>query len=342
MSTKNPILTQIVLGLFMLCSQADAQELQAYHFDQPAMGTKLNIILYAENQLIANKGAKAAFDKVNDLNAIFSDYMEHSEVNCLYKEGNLGRWINISKALFDLLSVSKKISKDTHGAFDITVGAYTQLWRKSKKMGKLPSQKQLAEAKKSIGFKAIRLNHKRMAVKIKKEKLRIDFGAIAKGYAAQQILKLLGNYGIDRALVDFGGDITVSDPPPNKKGWSIEVNDHSGARTYPDLFLLDNGSVATSGDLYQNISVNNKTYSHIINPSTGLGITESIQVTVISRSGTLADAFATAFSVMDKEDIKKFLKKKRNKDMHVLISYVQNGSVKVWASEHLHTFKSRP
>ncbi|MEZ4810690.1 MAG: FAD:protein FMN transferase [Allomuricauda sp.] len=328
----------LTLWLILNCTHTLAQHLQPYSFSKPAMGTQLNITLYATGAQRANEVALAVFERVGQLNAIFSDYDADSEVNRLCTKENFNTWVKVSDELFDILQLSKKVSKSTKGAFDVTMGKYTRLWRQSKRDNKLPSKEELG-AGKTFGYDDVLLKVRDRTVKIKNPEILMDFGGIAKGYTAQQILILLKENRIEHALIDFGGDITVSNAPPNRKGWNIEVKYEDTTGEALEILSVDNLSVATSGDLYQKVSIQGETYSHIIDPATGLGITSPIQVTVIATSGALADSYATALSVMGMARAKKFLKRKRNKDVHSLISYVENGTIKVWKSDYFDSFK---
>ncbi|MFC4221279.1 FAD:protein FMN transferase [Flagellimonas marina] len=332
------------LTLFVLCtltkiSGLSGQDLERYSFSRPAMGTQLNIILYATSAQKANEASKAMFERVDYLNSILSDYNPESEVNLLYQKSQSNTWVSVSDDLFELLNLSKKISKSTQGAFDVTLGKYTRLWRQSRKEKKLPSVGELID-RKVFGYQNIRLRAKDKSVKIKNPEILIDFGGIAKGYTAQQLLILLEENCIEHALVDFGGDITASAAPPHKTGWHIEVNYGEGKGEVSEILSVRNLSVATSGDRYQKIKTNDNTYSHIIDPATGLGITKPVQVTVISKSGALADSYATAFSVMGLERIKKFVRKPKNQNVHALVSYVENNTLKVWKSPKFDTFNT--
>jgi thiamine biosynthesis lipoprotein len=134
----------------------------------------------------------------------------------------------------------------------------------------------------------------------------LDLGGIAKGYAADSVLKRLRErHHITRALVIAGGDIAIGDPPPGKEGWEIKLRTYiepiGGGVAKLDTVLLKNTAVSTSGDLYQSITIEGKRYAHIISPKSGLGVTETVSCSVIARDGTTSDALATAMVVLGKE-----------------------------------------
>lgn len=334
MKKINPIL----LFTLLIFNNAIGQNLMRFSFSEVAMGTQMKIIFYASDSLKANDISKALFKKVKALNAIFSDYDNNSELMQLCSSYQTNKRIKVSNELFDILYEANKISIVSDGMFDVTVGPYTRMWRKAKKEHKLPTKQQLLQAKKVVDYKYIILNHKDKTVTFKKSGVQIDLGGIAKGYTADKVLKMLKNYNINRALIDFGGDITVGDSPPNKKGWNVEINytNHLGEKI-SEIVSINNISIATSGDYFQQLSIDNIKYSHIIDPTTGLGITKSIQVTVIAKSGILADSFASAFNVMHKTDIENILKK--NKDLHVFITTINDDSTKIWYSELFNNYQ---
>ncbi len=330
--------TNLFLLLLLLFNNAIGQNLIRFSFSEVAMGTQLKIIFYASDSLKANDISQVLFKKVKFLNTIFSDYDKNSELMQLCNTYETNKRVKVSDELFDILSQANKISQVSDGLFDVTVSPYTKLWRRAKKKHKLPTKQQLLQAKKVVDYKYIVLNDKDKTITFKKHRVQIDLGGIAKGYTSDKILKMLKNYNINQALIDFGGDITVGDPPPNKNGWNVELSyTNSLAHRISKTLLISNMSIATSGDYFQQFLIDNINYSHIIDPTTGLGITKSIQVTVIAKSGTLADSFASAFSVMQKNDIESILKK--NKDLHVFITTINYDSTKTWNSELFNNYQ---
>jgi thiamine biosynthesis lipoprotein len=150
-----------------------------------------------------------------------------------------------------------------------------------------------------VGWQQLRLDPRSRAVTLLAPNMRLDLGGIAKGYAADQALQVLKGRGLDRALVAASGDIAVGNAPPGQRGWEIAIaamdsTTNESART----LLLRNAGISTSGDTEQFIEINGVRYSHIVNPATGLGLTNRIQVTVIAPDATITDGLATAVSVL--------------------------------------------
>ena len=162
--------------------------------------------------------------------------------------------------------------------------------------------------------------------------MQLDLGGIAQGYIAQKVLDRLRQHSIKKVLVNVSGDITMGDPPPGTKGWTIGINMPQRAEELQkQKLLLSNCSVSTSGDVYQYIEHNGKRYSHIIDPRTGYGVTSQRNVTVIAKDATTADWLATACSILAVNKAKK-LAKKMNAEL--LIAEIQNGIVILHSSKN--------
>ncbi|TAG49596.1 MAG: FAD:protein FMN transferase [Runella slithyformis] len=302
---------QLITILLFIVSTAQAQE--RYEFSAVKLGTLCKIIFYAPDSAFAHSASQKAWKKIDELNEILSDYNENSEIRRLADSSGMGRKIQVSKVLYDIIEHSLEFSRLSKGAFDITIGSYVQLWRRARRQAVFPTQEQLAKAKKATGYQKIKLYPKQQSVKLKAKGMRLDVGGIGKGFIADEVLKLLDSMGISAGIVDLGGDISISNAPPQQEGWRIETGYKDKAGLFVSRELsLKNCAVATSGDLYQFVSIGGKRYSHIINPKTGIGLTEMGQVTVIAPNGTAADALASAVSVLGKRKGMKLAQKLKN------------------------------
>ena len=272
------------------------------------MGTKFRIVLFTHNDSLARTAAREAFDKIEELNGVFSDYKFDSELNRLSRQSGNSKWIETSQPLFQVLKKAQQISHNTNGAFDITVGPYVDLWRSVRRSYKpsLPASDTVEKRSKTVGYKNLLLHKKDQKIQLLQPGMQLDAGGIAKGYAADKALEVLNSFGILSALIDAGGDITAGSAPPNKKGWKISIPSHKAGETL--LIQLANKAVATSGDLFQYVEINGERYSHIIDPRSGMGLTHHTKVTVIARDGITADGYASAVSVLGAETGIKFLK----------------------------------
>lgn len=276
---------------------ADA-ELRRFESTQPQMGVPFKIILYAPDQATANRAFQAAFSRISELNRVLSDYDSDSELSRLSRTAPAEKGVHVSEPLWLVLDRSQRLAEQSRGAFDVTVGPYVRLWRRARRSKEMPSQERLAEAREAVGYRYLKLDETNHTAQLLKPNMRLDLGGIAMGYAVDETLKLLRGRGITRALVDASGDIGVSDPPPGKKGWTIGVVPLSSAGTPSRRISLANAAVTTAGDAFQHVVIDGKRYSHIVDPHTGLGMTDQSGVTVIAPDCITADGLDTAVAAM--------------------------------------------
>lgn len=270
-----------------------------YEFTRPQMGVPFRLVLHATNQSQAALAAAAAFARIQQLNDILSDYDTDSELSRLSRTSGQNTNVVVSPDLWTVLARSQRLAERTDGAFDVTVGPLVHLWRKARRERQLPRPDLLESARRRVGWSKLHLNPVRQTARLDTEDMRLDLGAIAKGYAVDQALRVLARHGIRSALVSGGGDLAVSDPPPGQPGWRIELAPLDLPGAPPARFvLLRHAALATSGDVFQHLELNGRRYSHIVDPRTGLGLTDHSLVTVIAPDCTTADSLATAVSIL--------------------------------------------
>ena len=257
------------------------------------MGTTFRLVLYAPNRELADLAARAAFARVDGLNRVFSDYDATSELSRLCAASGQGP-LPVSAELWKVLHASLELSRQTEGAFDVTIGPYVRLWRRSGRQGELPATERLASAARAVGFRQLRLDPERRSAELLVPDMRLDLGGIAKGATLDLVLEELVRHGIERALVDGGGDLRLGAPPPHQSGWRVTVEGEDALR-----LELAHCAVATSGDRARSLVIDGVRYSHIIDPTSGLGSTRSVQATVVAPEAMRADALATALCIMD-------------------------------------------
>jgi thiamine biosynthesis lipoprotein len=265
------------------------------------MWTQFQIIVYASDQATAEASSRAAFERIDALDRIMSDYQPTSELMRLCQKAG-GDPVPVSEELFYVLSKAQEVSKLSEGAFDVTVGPVIQLWRRTRKTQVLPDPEQLAKARALVGYDKMHLDAKARTVQLTTPGMLLDLGGIAKGYAADEAQKVLKQHGIARALVAAGGDIAVSGPPPDAEGWSIAIEplDPSDEKSTRTLLLHDAG-VSTSGDANQYVEIDGKRYSHIIDPRTGMALIGRQSVTVVAPNGITADSMTKVVMVLGPE-----------------------------------------
>jgi thiamine biosynthesis lipoprotein len=264
------------------------------------MGTTFRVVLYAADKPAAKKAADAAFERVAELDRTMSDYNKDSELMRLCKAfaTEAGEPVKVSDDLFFVLQRAEELSKKSDGAFDVTVGPVVQLWRLARRTQELPDPKEFAAARAKVGHQKVKLDAAKKTVQLTTPGMQLDLGGIAKGYAADEALKLLREkFGIKQALVAAAGDIACGDPPPGKDGWVVDIAPIAKGQK-PRTLKLANAAVSTSGDLEQFVEIGGVRYSHVLDPRTGLGLTGRRSVTVIARNGITADSMTKAVSVL--------------------------------------------
>ncbi|MCS7064873.1 MAG: FAD:protein FMN transferase, partial [Fimbriimonadales bacterium] len=179
-----------------------------------------------------------------------------------------------------------------------------QLWREARRTRRLPDEATLQEAKARTGWRKLELCLRRRTARLAIPQMRLDLGGIAKGYACDEALRTLKGFGIRRALVQMGGDLVVGDPPPDQKGWRIEIPfPDSGAQPPSRVETLQRCALSVSGSTEQYVEIEGKRYAHIIDPRTGLGLTRLTLAVVKAPDGITADSLATAACVLGPEGV---------------------------------------
>ena len=292
----------LFIALAWTASSILAQTLERFSFAEPHLGTIIDLTLYAPEEGVANEAARAAYARVKELDRIFSDYRPDSELMRLCETAGTEQPIKVSPELLQVLQQAQNVAERTDGQFDVTIGPLVKLWRLARKQKRVPSADEIARAKECVGWKWIAIDAERQTVELRKRGMLLDFGGIAKGYIAQDVSRLLREQNLNRTLVAVAGDIVAGDPPPGTDGWKIGVARLTAeGQEFSRMLLLKNRAISTSGDAFQFALIDGVRYSHIVDPQTGLGLTQRSSVTVIARDGAMADALATAVCVLGPE-----------------------------------------
>ena len=283
------------------CFHVDAAVLRPFEAVEPHMGTLFRIKLYAESEAQAQSAFRSAFDRVAELDSILSDYQPQSELNQLTLNA-VGRPVHVGADLFRVLRTAQSIASETEGAFDVTLGPVTHLWREARKKAQLPEAEAIQRARAKCGFRKLHLQVDIQTVMVDEPGMQLDLGGIAKGYAADEAISTLRHAGINRALVAASGDLAFSDAPPDKSGWSIGIDSlDSAGQPFTKTLVLSNAAVSTSGDNEQHLDNGGLRYSHVIDPRTGMGLTNQLSVTIVAPQGIEADALTKVVSVWGKQ-----------------------------------------
>jgi FAD:protein FMN transferase len=328
---------------------------QKFSFTQPKMGSPFTILAFTEpsDSQRLKTVVERAFQRVDTLNQIFSDYDSTSEISQLKRQVVVNQWFSVSEELCQLVQISLNSAQKSRGAFDITIGKVVKLWRKARRAQQLPNPSDIQAALQKTGWQHIRLDTLNRKISFDTEGVELDFGGIVKGYAAQEAVRILSQNGFPICLADAGGDLATGDSPQNrnqkepthnsqlithnsKSGWSVGISlPNSENKLLSQFIYLHNRAIATSGDMYQGLTVNGKRYSHIVNPTTGIGLTHQRNVTIIAPDGTTADWLATACSVLS---IRRALRlANKIPDVGLLILENRKGKIKKWSNKAFET-----
>jgi len=295
-----------------------------FSYSEMKMGSPFNLIIVSTDSIKAKHLAQKSFQLVDSLSHIFSNYDSSSELSKINTSAGLLPY-KMSATMLDLVQKSQYAYIQSKGAYDISIGPLSSLWRNARKAKLFPEASTVLATKKLVGLGQVKINKRLGTIFLPVSSMQLDFGGIAKGYIAQRVIDYLKTSGIQQALADAGGDIVMSGAPLNQKGWLVGVN---VPETTDDLLnkklQLSNCSVATSGDVYQYIEKNGVKYSHIINPITGYGVTNLRNVTIIAKTGATADWLATACSILPIKEAKKLA---ISHQAALLITTLENGKL---------------
>ena len=262
------------------------------------MGNRFEISVVDENEPFAMMLIDDAIAEIQRIEQVLTTFNEESETNQINSQAGISP-VKVSSEVFHLIERSLKISEITQGAFDISYGSIDKsLWNFDLSMKKLPDAEIAKQAVRLINYQHIILDKTNSTVFLKEKGMRIGFGGIGKGYAADKAKQLLIQKGAKAGVVNASGDLTTWGTQPNGQAWTIGIANPSNKNQAFSSLNISNAAVATSGDYEKFVMIDGKRYSHTIDPKTGLPVSGIKSVTVITASAELADAMATPITVM--------------------------------------------
>ncbi|UAY50993.1 FAD:protein FMN transferase [Ferruginibacter albus] len=272
--------------------------MQAFRKQELLMGNRFELSVVADDEYWANEQVTLAINEIKRIEAKLSTYKEDSETNLINRLAGIEP-VQVSDETFQLIERSIRISSITQGAFDITYGSLDKsLWNFDRNMKALPSAETAKQMIRLINYKNILLDKANKTVFLKEKGMRIGFGGIGKGYAAQMAKSLLIKNGVTSGVVNASGDLATWGFQPDGKKWTIGIA-HPDVAKLPFSYLeISDMAVATSGNYEKFVLIDGKKYSHTIDPKTGLPITGIKSVTVISPNAEISDALATPVTIM--------------------------------------------
>jgi len=264
------------------------------------MGSRFEITVIAQDEEKANSYIDTAVEEITRIERLISSWdpaSQTSEINA-----NAGvKPVKVDEELYSLIKRSKELSKLTDGAFDISYASMDKVWKFDGSMTEMPSEKVIRESVAKVGFENIILNEKELTVFLKLPGMKIGFGGIGKGYAADMAKKLLQEKGVKGGIVNASGDMNTWGNQLDGSPWKVAITNPMDKNKAYALLPIKEGAVVTSGNYEKYVSFNDKRYTHIIDPRTGYPATGIISATIFAPKAELADALATSIFVMGKE-----------------------------------------
>jgi FAD:protein FMN transferase len=278
--------------------ESRTQNPEIFSIIQKLMGNRFEISVVSEDENWANERIENAISEISRIEQLLTTFKPDSQTNLINDDAGI-KPVRVDKEVFDLIQRSLKISNLTQGAFDITYGSIDKsLWNFDTKMTSLPDAVTAKKMVRLIDYQKVILNQNDQTVFLQEEGMRIGFGGIGKGYAAEMAKQLMIKEGVKSGVVNASGDLTTWGNQPDGKQWTIGIADPNHKNKTFSSLNISNMAVATSGDYEKFVMIGGKRYSHTINPKTGLPITGIKSVTIIAPNAELADSLATPVTVM--------------------------------------------
>jgi thiamine biosynthesis lipoprotein len=274
---------------------------QALHLTKKScklMGNRFELSAVADSDAMANNMIEAGIEEIRRIERLLTTFSDDSETNLVNQNAGITP-VTVSRETFDLIKRSLRISAMTQGAFDITYGSLDKrLWNFDQNMTSLPDKETAKKMVRLINFRNVILEEEKCTVFLREKGMRIGFGGIGKGYAAERAKMVMKQEGAVGGVVNASGDLTAWGLQPNGQKWTVGIaNPDLSSEIFSYLAITDL-SITTSGNYEKFAMIDGKKYSHTINPRTGLPVTGIKSVTIISTNAEIADAMATPVMIM--------------------------------------------
>ena len=262
------------------------------------MGNRFEISVAADNADVAETHIDAAVAEISRIEKLLTTFSDDSQTNAINRNAGI-QPVKVDEEVFGLIARSLKISALTQGAFDITYGSIDKsLWNFDVNMKKLPDTETARRSVRLINYRNVTLDAANITVFLKESGMRIGFGGIGKGYAAERAKKVLKDRGVLSGVVNASGDLTTWGVQPDGKKWTVGIANPDSINEIFSYMDISDMAVATSGNYEKFVMIDGKKYSHTINPRTGLPVAGIKSVTIITTNAEIADAMATPVMIM--------------------------------------------
>ena len=264
------------------------------------MGSRFDITVVANDEAQSNASIAVAIAEITRIEKLISSWDPNSQTSSINRNAGI-KPVRIDTELFNLIERAIKISKLTDGAFDISYASMDRIWKFDGSMNVMPSEVEIMTSVAKVGFNNIVLDKNESTVFLKLEGMKIGFGGIGKGYAADKAKALLIAQGAPSGIINASGDMNTWGKQPDGSEWKVAITNPMNKNKVFALLPITDGAVVTSGNYEKFVNFNGKRYTHIIDPRSGYPSSGIISVTVFAPTAELADALATSVFVMGKE-----------------------------------------
>ncbi len=264
------------------------------------MGSRFDITVVAKDSMEANSYIDSAVEEISRIEKLISSWDSQSQTSEINR--NAGKApVKVDTELFNLIERALGISKLTDGAFDISYASMDRIWKFDGSMTEMPSETEINTSISKVGYENIELNKEAHTVFLKKKGMKIGFGAIGKGYAADRAKQLLISKGVSSGIINASGDMNTWGKQTNGNDWKVAITNPLNKNKVFAILPITDGAVVTSGNYEKYVTFNGIRYTHIIDPRTGYPSSGIVSVTVFAPKAELADALATSVFVMGKD-----------------------------------------
>ncbi len=262
------------------------------------MGNRFELSVVSDNEIWAQQCIDAGVAEISRIEKLLTTFSDDSQTNEINRNAGI-QPVKVDKEVFDLIARSLRISDLTQGAFDITYGSIDKsLWNFDVNMRQLPDAETARKSVRLINYRNVILDTENTTVFLKEAGMRIGFGGIGKGYAADRAKLVMKQFGAESGVVNASGDLTAWGLQPNGQKWTVGIANPDLSNEVFSFMAIADLAVATSGNYEKFVMIDGKKYSHTINPRTGLPVTGIKSVTIITAHAELADAMATPVTIM--------------------------------------------
>lgn len=291
----------IFVIILLFSNTSFSQSLQSHKKVLKLMGCRFEITAVASNDTTAWEAIRNGIAEIERIEKLISSWDKNSQTSLINQQAGL-KPIKVDKELFDLIVRAKKVSQLTDGAFDVSFASMDRIWKFDGSMSSMPDESVVKNAAKKIDWKDIIADSEHQTIFLKRKNMKIGFGAIGKGYAANRAMQIMKESAIEGGVVNASGDLISWGKNENPNGWTIKIANPKDKNKVLGILETNDLAVVTSGDYEKFVTFNGQRYAHIIDPRTGYPTTGIKSVTVICPDAEVADALATAVFVLGKEE----------------------------------------